>query len=63
MSVETQTNHRARLEKVREKLAELKLQALIIFSRANIRYLTGFTGSAALASKFKTGENEAMFPP
>ncbi len=48
MSVETQTNHRARLEKVREKLAELKLQASIIFSRANIRYLTGFTGSAGV---------------
>jgi Xaa-Pro aminopeptidase len=48
MSVETQTNHRARLEKVREKLAELKLQALIVFSRANIRYLTGFTGSAGV---------------
>jgi Xaa-Pro aminopeptidase len=48
MSVETQTNRRARLEKVREKLAELKLQALIVFSRANIRYLTGFTGSAGV---------------
>lgn len=46
--METQANHRARLEKVREKLAELKLQALIVFSRANIRYLTGFTGSAGV---------------
>lgn len=43
-----QTVHRQRLERVRSKLAEQKLPALIIFSRANVRYLTGFTGSAGI---------------
>ncbi len=38
--------HRQRLEQLRETLAERKLPALIVFSRANVRYLTGFTGSA-----------------
>ncbi len=37
-----------RLEQVWGKLAERKLPALIVFSRANIRYLTGFTGSAGV---------------
>ncbi|MCS7264075.1 MAG: Xaa-Pro peptidase family protein [Armatimonadetes bacterium] len=37
-----------RLEKVRAKLSERKLPALIVFSRTNIRYLTGFTGSAGV---------------
>ncbi len=41
-------NYRQRLEQVREKLAEQKLPALIVFNRANIRYLTGFTGSAGV---------------
>lgn len=40
--------HRQRIDKVREKLAERKFHALVCFSRANIRYLTGFTGSAGV---------------
>ncbi len=40
--------HRQRLAQVQSKLADRKLPALVIFSRANIRYLTGFTGSAGI---------------
>ncbi len=43
-----QAIYRQRLEQVRNKLAEQKLPALIVFSRANVRYLTGFTGSAGI---------------
>lgn len=38
----------ARINSVREKIAKLNLEALIVFSRANVRYLTGFTGSAGV---------------
>lgn len=40
--------YRHRLERVRDKLRERKLPVLIVFSRANVRYLTGFTGSAGV---------------
>lgn len=43
-----QSVYRQRLEQVRYKLAEQKLPALIVFSRANVRYLTGFSGSAGV---------------
>ncbi len=38
-----------KIEKLRKKLQEQKLDALIITNRANIRYLTGFTGSSGTA--------------
>lgn len=38
-----------RVEKVRERLAQLKLDAFLISSLANIRYLFGFTGSNGIA--------------
>jgi len=40
--------HQERLQRLREQLAERRLPLLIVFSRANIRYLTGFTGSAGV---------------
>jgi len=43
-----QAIYRQRLERVRSKLAEKNLHALVVFSRANVRYLTGFTGSAGV---------------
>lgn len=39
---------RHRLQRVREQLQERRLQAVIVFNRASIRYLTGFTGSAGV---------------
>ncbi|MCX7643636.1 MAG: aminopeptidase P family N-terminal domain-containing protein, partial [Armatimonadetes bacterium] len=43
-----QATCRQRLERVRSRLKEEKLTALIVFSRASVRYLTGFTGSAGI---------------
>ncbi|CUS88899.1 aminopeptidase P family N-terminal domain-containing protein [Candidatus Kryptobacter tengchongensis] len=37
-----------KLEKVREKLDQLKIEAILITHLPNIRYLTGFTGSSAI---------------
>ncbi len=44
----TAETHRQRLQRVREQLAEKRLHAFIVFNRASIRYLTGFTGSAGV---------------
>lgn len=41
--------HAERLAKLRVSLAASDLDALLVTSRANIRYLTGFSGSAGLA--------------
>lgn len=38
-----------RIERVRAKMRELNLDALVVSSRTNIRYLTGFSGSNGLA--------------
>jgi len=40
---------RPRIEKLRERLAHFQLDALLITSLTNIRYLFGFTGSNAIA--------------
>lgn len=40
-------NIKQRIEKIQNKLKELKLDAIYITKRENIRYLTGFTGSFA----------------
>lgn len=48
--------HRQRLRRVQEQLAEKQLQAFIIFNRASIRYLTGFTGSAGVLVIGQDGE-------
>jgi len=40
---------RARQERVRRALAEHRLEALLVTHLPNIRYLTGFTGSAGIA--------------
>jgi Xaa-Pro aminopeptidase len=40
---------RPRIEKLRERLAHFQLDALLITSPTNIRYLFGFTGSNAIA--------------
>ncbi len=39
---------RQRLMRLQNLLAERKLSALVVFNRANVRYLTGFTGSAGV---------------
>ncbi|MCS7229884.1 MAG: Xaa-Pro peptidase family protein [Candidatus Kryptonium sp.] len=43
-----------KLEKVRRKLDELKIDAVLITHLPNIRYLTGFSGSSALCVITKT---------
>lgn len=45
----TTTTHRRRLEPVRRVLKRHGLDGLLVSNRANVRYLTGFTGSAGLA--------------
>ena len=42
-----QTERTARLEPLRRRLAELELDALLVTGAANVRYLSGFTGSLA----------------
>lgn len=42
-----QTERAARLEPLRARLAQLELDAILISAPANIRYLSGFTGSLA----------------
>lgn len=38
----------SRIEKLKEKMAELKMDSMLISNHANMRYLSGFTGSSAL---------------
>jgi len=47
-----------KLEKVREKLDQLKIEAILITHLPNIRYLTGFNGSSAICIITKS---EAFF--
>jgi Xaa-Pro aminopeptidase len=49
----------SRLEKLREKLVEAKVDALIVAGLANVRYLTNFTGSSALL--LVTGHDAVLF--
>ena len=39
----------ARVERIRELLIERDLEALIVNGRANLRYLSGFTGTSGVA--------------
>jgi Xaa-Pro aminopeptidase len=41
-------NWKTKVEKVREKLDEFDIDAILINHLPNIRYLTGFSGSSAL---------------
>jgi Xaa-Pro aminopeptidase len=47
-----------RLGRLRERLAREGLDALLVTKLANVRYLTGFTGSAAM---LLVGPNDALF--
>lgn len=47
-----------KLEKIREKLHKLKIDAILVTHLPNIRYLTGFTGSSAICVITK---NNAFF--
>ena len=47
-----------RIGRLREKLTAAELDGLLVTKLANVRYLTGFTGSAALL--LVTG-NDALF--
>src|SRR5690349_6096951 len=40
-------DHKARLERLQKELRHSRLHAVLITSLANVRYLCGFTGSAA----------------
>ncbi len=50
------TQYSARRQAVAERLAERKLQALVVSSPVNVRYLSGFTGSNALLVVFAGGQ-------
>jgi Xaa-Pro aminopeptidase len=47
----------ARLERLRPSLAEADCQVLLVTNLTNVRYLTGFTGSAGLLLVRSTGED------
>lgn len=49
-----------RRERLRELLGELGVDALLTFSPANRRYLTGFTGSAGYALVTRDGQDELL---
>ena len=50
------TQYPARRQAVAERLAERNLQALVVSSPVNVRYLSGFTGSNALLVVFAAGQ-------
>lgn len=47
-----------RIQKLRDKMSELSIQAFLITSQYNLRYLTGFTGTTGLAI---VTQNNAFF--